>query len=68
MEGGVTNGNFPQMSNALMKKIITQSASRRPNETYPNPDWGYGIVDIANMGNVINSIISVQETMPTFPV
>ncbi|SHK72214.1 Subtilase family protein [Anaerocolumna jejuensis DSM 15929] len=68
LEWGVTNGNFPQMSNALMKKIITQSASRRPNETYPNPDWGYGIVDIANMGNVINSIISVQETMPTFPV
>ncbi len=61
LEWGITNGNFPQMSNALLKKIITQSATRRPNESYPNPDWGYGVVDINQMGSVINSIISVQE-------
>lgn len=61
LEWGITNGNFPQMSNALLKKIITQSATRRPNESYPNPDWGYGVVDINQMGSIINSIISVQE-------
>ncbi len=68
LEWGITNGNFPQMSNALLKKIITQSASRRPNESYPNPDWGYGIVDIDKMGSVINSIISVQENTSIFQV
>lgn len=60
LEWGVTKGNFPEMNNALLKKIITQSAARRPEESYPNPDWGYGIVDINNMGTVINSIITVQ--------
>lgn len=60
LEWGVTDGNFPEIDNALLKKIITQSASRKPNETYPNPDWGYGIVDINKMGSVINSIINVQ--------
>lgn len=63
LEWGVTNDNFPEMNNALLKKIITQSASRRPQESYPNPDWGYGIVDIRNMENVVNSIISVQGTL-----
>ncbi len=61
MEWGVTEGNFPTMNNALMKKIITQSASRKPGEDYPNPNWGYGIVNLNDMGKVINSIIHVQE-------
>lgn len=61
LEWGVTNGNFPDMNNALLKKIITQSASRRPEGSYPNPDWGYGIIDINKMGSVINSILRVQD-------
>jgi hypothetical protein len=61
MEWGITNGNYTEMNNTLLKKIITQSASRRPEESYPNPDWGYGIVDISKLGSVINSILRVQE-------
>lgn len=61
MEWGVTDGNFPTMNNALMMKIITQSASRDSVEDYPNPNWGYGVVNLNNMGKVINSIIQVQE-------
>jgi subtilisin family serine protease len=61
MEWGVTEGNFPTMNNALMMKIITQSASRDSEEDYPNPNWGYGVVNLNNMGKVINSIIQVQE-------
>ncbi|WOO39014.1 S8 family peptidase [Anaerocolumna sp. AGMB13020] len=61
MEWSITGGNFPTMNTALMKKIITQSASRNPEEDYPNPDWGYGIVNLNDMGKVINSIIHVQE-------
>ncbi|SHO49191.1 S8 family peptidase [Anaerocolumna xylanovorans] len=60
LEWAVTDENFPEMNTALLKKIITQSASRNPDERYPNPDWGYGIVDVNSMGAVINSIISVQ--------
>lgn len=60
LEWAVTDENFPEMNNALLKKIITQSATRDAEDTYPNPDWGYGIVNASNMGAVINSIISVQ--------
>ncbi len=61
MEWGITEGNFPTMNNALLKKIITQSASRHPEEDYPNPNWGYGVINLNDMGKVINSIIHVQE-------
>jgi subtilisin family serine protease len=41
---GITEGNLTYMNNQLIKNVLTQSAIRRPELTYPNPEWGYGIL------------------------
>lgn len=58
LEWGVVNNNLPQMNNLLLKKVITQSAIRKPTLEYPNPDWGYGIIDVKRMEKSLNEILA----------
>ncbi len=46
LEWGIIRGNFTTMNNALIKKLLIQGARRSRNLEYPDPDWGYGILDI----------------------
>ncbi|MGB8453129.1 MAG: S8 family peptidase [Anaerocolumna sp.] len=46
LEWGIVRGNFTAMNNTLIKKLLIQGAGRSKNFEYPNPDWGYGILDI----------------------
>lgn len=58
LEWGIVYGNLPQMNNLLLKKVITQGAIRSPALEYPNPDWGYGIIDVKRMEKSLNEIVS----------
>lgn len=48
MEWGVIRGNYPNMSTIEMKIFLIRGARRNQARTYPNRDWGYGILDIFN--------------------
>ncbi len=44
LEWGIVNGNLPDMNGMLIRYMITNSASRSAGETYPNKDWGFGLI------------------------
>lgn len=46
LEWGIIRGNFTAMNNTLIKRLLIQGAKRNRNLEYPDPDWGYGILDI----------------------
>lgn len=51
---GIVQGNYPYMFSQTLKAFIARGTRKRKGDTYPNPEWGYGIVDIFNMFNLIN--------------
>ncbi len=46
LEWGIVKGNFPSMDAIDVKKFLIRGVRRDPNLTYPNPVWGYGILDV----------------------
>ncbi len=49
-EWGMVKGHYPNMTTQDIKVFMTRGARRDLNNTtYPNPQWGYGILDIYNV-------------------
>ncbi len=48
LEWGVVRKNHPLMDSVDIKNLLIRGAKRDPNITYPNKEWGYGILDIYN--------------------
>ena len=46
LQWGIIDGNELLLNGAQIKRALTLGARRDPTLDYPNPDWGYGIVDI----------------------
>lgn len=55
LEWGVVRGNNPDLNSTGIKKFLIRGARRRANLSYPNRDWGYGILDIFNVFNILRS-------------
>lgn len=53
LEWGVVRGNQPGFDTLEIKKYLIRGAKRSPNLTYPNRDWGYGILDVYNTFDVL---------------
>ncbi len=51
---GIVEGNYPYMFSQTLKAFIARGTRKRKGDIYPNPEWGYGIVDIFNMFNLTN--------------
>ncbi|NFN94441.1 peptidase S8 [Clostridium botulinum] len=45
-EWGIIEGNDPYMYSQTIKTYLTRGTKKRPGDTYPNPEWGYGILDV----------------------
>ncbi|MGB8451192.1 MAG: S8 family peptidase [Anaerocolumna sp.] len=45
LEGGIVNGAIPNMDSAIVRYIITSTATRSNDLKYPNPDWGFGLIE-----------------------
>jgi hypothetical protein len=41
------------MSTTDMKIFMLRGARRNVDRAYPNPDWGYGILDVYNIFDII---------------
>jgi subtilisin family serine protease len=52
LEWGVVLGNQPNINTVEMKNYLIRGARRSSNLSYPNRDWGYGILDVYNAYNV----------------
>lgn len=46
MEWGIVNGNDPFLYGQRIKAFLRQGARREFNITYPNNDWGYGVLNL----------------------
>ncbi|MBN1045289.1 peptidase S8, partial [Clostridium botulinum] len=43
---GIIEGNDPYMYSQTMKTYLTRGTKQRSGDSYPNPQWGYGILDV----------------------
>ena len=57
MEWGDVLGNQKNISSLNIKNYLIRGARRSPNLTYPNRDWGYGILDIYKTFDVLRRTI-----------
>jgi subtilisin family serine protease len=55
LEWGIVRGNQTDLDTIAISNYLIRGAKRNPNVTYPNRDWGYGILDIYNVFNVLRS-------------
>ncbi len=51
LEWGIIEGNYTQLDSVEIKNLLIRGARRNPGTTYPNREWGYGILDIYNSFN-----------------
>jgi len=42
---GIVEGNYPYMYSQTIKTFLARGVSTRPGDIYPNPQWGYGMLD-----------------------
>lgn len=48
-EWGIIDGNDPQMYAVTIKTYLARGATKRRGDIYPNPQWGYGMLNIVLM-------------------
>lgn len=46
LEWGIVRGVVEHMNGTDIKNLLLRGAQRDPNITYPNREWGYGIINI----------------------
>lgn len=46
LEWAIVKGNAPYFTGASVKNYFIRGARRSKLEEYPNPEWGYGILDL----------------------
>ncbi len=48
LEWGILRGRYTLIDTVEIKNLLIRGAKRDPNITYPNKQWGYGILDLYN--------------------
>ena len=43
---GMTDGNYPNMYSQSLITYIIRGTTKRRGDIYPNPQWGYGILNV----------------------
>jgi subtilisin family serine protease len=59
LEWSAVEGNFPSLDTVGIKKLLIRGTRRSSNLTYPNRDWGYGIIDIYSSFFLLRSDILI---------
>lgn len=55
LEWGPVRGNYIYMDSTEIKKLLIRGAERDPGRTYPNPEWGYGRLNIFESFNSLRT-------------
>ncbi len=53
LEWGIIRGNDTKMNTIDLKVFMLRGARRNVEIQYPNPDWGYGILDVFNIFDIL---------------
>lgn len=53
LEWGNVRGNYFGIDSVEIKKFLIRGAQRSARQLYPNRDWGYGMIDIFEVFNVL---------------
>ncbi|HCQ90475.1 MAG TPA: peptidase S8, partial [Clostridium sp.] len=53
---GIVEGNSPTIYSPKINTILISGTRKRPGDIYPNPVWGYGILDLAGVFANIRSL------------
>lgn len=53
LEWAIVKGNQPNMNTMDMKIFMIRGARRNVDLKYPNRDWGYGILDVFNVFDIL---------------
>lgn len=48
-EWGIVNGNDPHMYSQTLVTYLSRGTIKRSGDVYPNPQWGYGILNILDV-------------------
>lgn len=48
-EWGIVQGNYPNIYAQTVKAFIQRGAVQRSADVYPNPQWGYGILNVTKI-------------------
>lgn len=59
LEWGIVRGAYPNLNSLDMKIFMIRGARRDLEISYPNRDWGYGILDVFNIFDILRSEIQV---------
>ncbi|MEG0307137.1 MAG: S8 family peptidase [Clostridium sp.] len=46
---GIVDDNDPYMYSQTIKTYLARGTTKRPGDIYPNPQWGYGMLDVLAM-------------------
>ncbi len=55
LEWGIVRNNYPGIDSVEVKKFLIRGATRSPTQLYPNRDWGYGILDLYNVFDLLRA-------------
>lgn len=55
LEWGVVKGFYSEINTVDIKKFLIRGAKRSKQLQYPNRDWGYGIIDVYNVFNILRT-------------
>ena len=48
LEWGIIKGNDPYIYSTSIISYLTRGTNKRPGDIYPNPQWGYGMLNLQN--------------------
>ncbi|MCG4579768.1 S8 family peptidase [Clostridium cochlearium] len=67
---GIVDGNDPTLYAVKLKTYFIRGATRRKSDVYPNPEWGYGILNLRgvfeNVRSKFNNKRNVFVRIPKF--
>ncbi|WP_291580092.1 S8 family peptidase [Clostridium sp. UBA6640] len=62
---GIVEGNSPTIYSPKINTVLISGTRKRPGDVYPNPVWGYGILDLVgvfeNIRSLDNSLNKIHE-------
>jgi len=54
LQWGIIENNAPNLSTQTIKSYLSRGVTKRRGDVYPNPQWGFGILNIFELFNNIN--------------
>jgi subtilisin family serine protease len=60
LQWGIVEGNDPNMYVSKVRTYLIRGTRKRPGDVYPNPEWGYGILDLEGTFNSIRNIETLE--------